>query len=401
MPHVAVIRGASLNLWEMQNFEPLARDWDVVAYGANQGGYPLEGLTLPVRALPLDDSRFVQSGWLGRAGARLGVWRRPDGFLVGLEEALADAAIVHAAETAIPFSEQAVRAKERHGMPIVLTCWETIPFAYEENPVIHARCVRVRAQADLFLATTRRAARALEREGVESDRVRVVMPGVDVERFQPGPRDPELMARYGLPSDALVTLFVGRLIGEKGIRELLLAFACLRRRLPPARAMRCRLLIAGTGPQRRFLETLIADLGLGGSAQIIGGMGYKQIHRLHQLADVFVLPSIPAPYWEEQYGMVLAEAMACGTPVVSTETGGIPEVVGDAGVLVPPLESDALADALVNLLADDAARECLGERARRRAVACLNAEQTAAQIDAAYRSLLKLPFPADNQAVYA
>ncbi len=384
----AVIRGSVLSKWELQNFEPLCGEWDLCVIGAKPNQYPTENITLPIKWLNSADAHYRKAGLAARAAARLKLIKKPSEEIVGLEDALAEFAVAHAADTSIPFSEQAIRAKQQYGLKVVLTCWETIPFAYQEDAVVRERCKTVRANADLFLATTRRAARALEIEGVEPERICVVMPGVDTERFQPCAREPELMARYGITAGDVVLLFIGRLIQEKGARELLVALALMQRLLPLSLACRCRLLIAGNGPQRDFLQSLIADLNLASSVRIIGCTDYMQIHRLHQLADVFVLPSIATPYWEEQYGMVLAEAMACGTAVISTRTGGIPEVVGEAGLLVPQLEPEALSESLASLVKNTDLRAELGDKARIRAVNFLNAANAAQQISDAYHHVL-------------
>jgi glycosyltransferase involved in cell wall biosynthesis len=384
----AIIRGASLNKWEMQNFEPLVGHVDVVACGAEEGMYPTDGVRLTVQSFKVASSAFDRLGLVGRIGRRIGAMSRPEDELIGLEDFLAGYDVAHAAETHIAFSEQAVRAKLRHGVRVALTCWETIPFAYEEDDVIRRRRQFVREHADLFLATTDRAANALRLEGVDSSRVRVIRPGVDVGRFAPGPRDSELCQRFALADDDIVILFVGRLIGEKGVRELVLAMSLVLRSVPPAVAARCRLLIAGSGPRRTFIEGLIESLGLRAHAKIVGGMDYMELHRLHRTADVFVLPSISTPTWEEQFGMVLAEAMACGRPVVSTTSGAIPEVVGDGGLIVPPLEPEALADAVRRLVVDEELRRDVGRKARWRAEAEYDAVKVAYKLESAYVELI-------------
>jgi glycosyltransferase involved in cell wall biosynthesis len=391
---IAVIRGRALNKWEMQNFEPMAARRDIVAVGALNGSYPTDSIRMPVTLLKTADAAFEKFGKASRIAARLGIVRRPPDTLVGLEELLAGVSVAHGAETSISFTEQAVRAKKIHGLKVAVTCWETIPFAYEEDPIVHERAIFIREHADLFLATTQRAARALAIEGVNPDRIRVVMPGVDTGRFRPGDRSPSLAADLGIDKDDIVLLFIGRLIPEKGVRELLVAYSLALRSLPPSLSGRCRLLIAGNGPRKAFAETLLTDLDLRDRAGIVGGMDYMEIHKLHQLADIFVLPSICAPYWEEQFGMVLAEAMACGKPVISTATGGIPEVVGDAGILPPPLEPDALAGAMTQLIRDKERRLQLGARARDRAVSRFDSETVAAEIENIYQDLSRQPEPA-------
>ncbi len=109
---------------------------------------------------------------------------------------------------------------------------------------------------------------------------------------------------------------------------------------------------------------------------------------LFNAADALVLPSLATRYWKEQYGMVLAEAMACGTAVVSTFSGSIPEVVGDAGILVRSEDPRDLAGALKRLLCGEAFRAGLGRRGRERSLALFDSRETANGIDRLFRSLL-------------
>jgi glycosyltransferase involved in cell wall biosynthesis len=106
------------------------------------------------------------------------------------------------------------------------------------------------------------------------------------------------------------------------------------------------------------------------------------------MADIAVVPSLPAPYWQEQFGMVLAEAMSSGVPVIATRSGSIPEVVGDAALLVTPYDVEELATALRDLAADLARRADLAARGRGRAEDIYAVDVVAAQLAAAYRRVL-------------
>lgn len=363
---VAVVRGPALNQWEMQNFEPLRPELDVVAVGSRGGRHGLDGLTLPVRRLRTPS---------GRIARRLGLEER----LLGLSRALAGARIVHGAETFIPSSEQIVRAKERHGFKVVLTCWENIPFLHDEDRVLRARKEVVRLGADLFLAVTRSARRALVLEGVEESRIAVLPMGVDTRAFAPSPRDEGLAAELGLPPGGPIVLYCGRLIREKGLIDLVLAARLLRRK-------DARLVLVGEGPERLRLEAAAERLGV--SAVFVPPQPYDRMPAVHALADVFVLPSVPTPYWQEQFGMVLAEAMACGRPVVASASGSIPEVVDGVGVLVPPSSPEALAGVLDELLDDPARRTALGAAGRALAEERYDAERVAARLGELYGELL-------------
>ena len=133
---------------------------------------------------------------------------------------------------------------------------------------------------------------------------------------------------------------------------------------------------------------MIRQLGLERIVTIGKDVSYSDMPDIHRLADIFVLPSIPTPTWEEQFGMVLAESMATGKAVVGTQSGAIPEVVGDAGILVPPSDPAALAQVLKDLLLNGEQRAELGRRARQRVESIYSHQVVAEKIANAYRALL-------------
>lgn len=161
-----------------------------------------------------------------------------------------------------------------------------------------------------------------------------------------------------VPRDELdFLLFLGRLVPTKGLGYLLGAMRDLR-----SRGIRERLIIAGGGPEEARLRRNVKRMGLEDTVTITGRVTEEEKQRLLGTCKLFVLPST-----FESYGIAAAEAMAYGKAVVATRVGGLPEVIADAGVLVPPKDPGALADAVSSLLADEARRTKLGTRARRRA----------------------------------
>lgn len=367
---VAVVRGPALNKWEMQNYEPLRPALDVVAIGSRRGHYDLADLRLPVRRL----ATLAR----GRGIRRF----LPDERLLGLGRAVAGASIVHAAETFIASTDQVVRDRGRRDYRIVVTCWENIPFLHDDDAVLRERKRRVQAGADLFVAVTPSAREALLVEGVDPGRVVVLPMGVDVEAFAPRPRDAALLEELGIPRQARVVLYCGRLIREKGLVELLLAA-----RTVAAGREDVRFLLVGSGPERGRLAAAAERLGLRDLLVFAPAQRYARMPALHAVADVFVLPSLPAPYWREQFGMVLAEALACGRAVVATASGSIPDVVGEAGVLVPPYDPEALAAAIGDLLDDDERRAELARRGRALAEERYDARRVASRLRELYGAL--------------
>ena len=105
--------------------------------------------------------------------------------------------------------------------------------------------------------------------------------------------------------------------------------------------------------------------------------------------DVLVLPSRTRPNWKEQFGRVLVEAMACGVPVIGSTCGEIPQVIGDAGLVFPEEDVNALREALLHLQRDDNLRRDLAERGRARVLSHYTQKQVAAATVDVYRQMMR------------
>jgi rhamnosyl/mannosyltransferase len=174
-------------------------------------------------------------------------------------------------------------------------------------------------------------------------------------------------------------LFLGCLRAYKGLFNLLMAMQSVGG---------ARLLIAGRGALEAELRAAAAQMGLADRALLLGEVGTPEAVALLHAAAVVVLPSHQR---SEAFGLVQVEAMACGTPVVSTDLPtGVPEVNahGVTGLVVPPQEPAALAEAIAALLADAALRAKMGEAGRRRAQTLYRAERMAADVEQVYREAL-------------
>jgi len=179
--------------------------------------------------------------------------------------------------------------------------------------------------------------------------------GVDVAWFGSGRPEVGTPAAGGA---GLRVGYVGRLEAHKGVSVLVDAVAAVPE---------VSLEIVGDGPERDALASQITRLGLGGRVRISGFTSPEELPAVYRRFDVLAIPSLETPGWIEQFGRVAVEAMASGVPVVASDSGSLPEVVGDAGLLVPPGDAVALAEALRGLAADPARRAALSSRARERA----------------------------------
>ncbi|RLD17170.1 MAG: hypothetical protein DRI36_04590 [Caldiserica bacterium] len=149
-----------------------------------------------------------------------------------------------------------------------------------------------------------------------------------------------------------------------------------------------KFLLVGSGKERRKMLKLIKRLNLERNVIVGEHLAYDKIPYLFNLGDIFVLPSIPTRYWQEQFGYVLIEAMASGLPVVSTLTGAIPEVVSDSGILVPPGDYSLLYKSIKSLIENSNLRKELGKRARRRVEDNFSAKQVGEKLQKICLNLL-------------
>ncbi|MFM1919523.1 MAG: hypothetical protein RLZZ303_1157 [Candidatus Hydrogenedentota bacterium] len=254
------------------------------------------------------------------------------------------------------WTHEALEAKAQNGVPVNVMVWDNILFNNEDTEAKRATKARAFREADRFLVHTERSRQMLLLEGADPERIQLIPPGVDLHAFAPG------QAQRG-GEDTLTILFVGWLLPRKGIDFLLQALRLLKERPGP----RLRLLIAGSGPGEPRVRALVDRLGLSDDCTFLPPCPYADMPALYHQADLFALPSIATDTWQEQFGMALIEAMACGVPVVSTLSGAIPEVVGDAGLLCQPNDFLSLAESIARLRADPALRQSLAAAGRRHA----------------------------------
>jgi glycosyltransferase involved in cell wall biosynthesis len=214
--------------------------------------------------------------------------------------------------------------------------------------------------------------------GADPVRVRVVYEAAGVE-YAPRPREDleTLAARLRVDATRPYVLFVGTLEPRKNVPLLLEAFARIRGHLD------VQLILAGS---RGWLDESIfqthARLGLKGAAHFVGSLSEPELATLYSHAGAFAFPSL-----YEGFGLVLLEAMACGAPVVSSNAGPLPEVVGDAGLLLPPEDPSQWAETLARVLSDPTLAGALRSRGFARA-ASFSWQQAARETRAVYREVL-------------
>jgi len=377
-PKIAIVRGANLNKWEMQNYEPLIDRYELVGFTMENHRFDLSDLNIPVIKLP-DNPEL------------------PNIHMPGLEDALAGYDLIFTADITWMYSAQTIVAKHKYGAPVVCLEWENIPFAYEDVEEVKRVKKIVREGADFFIAVTERAKRALMLEGVSESKIEVISLGVDTERFRPDRNLRRLYReRLGIRDGEIIILFVGRIVREKGIYEVIHAIKELD---STDHGIPFRLLIVGNGPEFKGVKERIDALGVSERVIVVNKCPYAEMPGIYNAGDIMILPSIPAHRWQEQLGMALIEAMATGIPVISTYSGSISEVVGDAGILIQPADHVSLYEALRGLMESGSLRRELGGRALERARYKFDACQVAERVDMVFERLLKST-PALTQTVH-
>ena len=250
-------------------------------------------------------------------------------------------------------------AADRWGVPLVHTMHtmarvKNLHLADGDEPEPRGREIgeaQVVEAADRLVANTpREAAELVELYGADPARVAVAEPGVDLTVFSPGSKA-EARARVGIPADAVLLLFVGRIQPLKAPDVLVRAAAELVRRRPDLRSSLVVGILggaSGTGVRNPMgLTELAQQLGIADLVRFVPPVDRSTLAQWYRAADLVAVPS-----HSESFGLVAVEAQACGTPVVAANVGGLPTAVGPAGVLVDGHDTADWATALEAVLRD-------------------------------------------------
>ena len=237
--------------------------------------------------------------------------------------------------------------------------------------------------ADFLIARSQEALAVAHRKGYRGP-ADVVPNAVDCDLFRPlPPAEREANRRalgWGGP-ETFVAGYVGRLVPEKGLADAVAALAHL-----PADV---RLAFVGEGPMQEDLRAQAEALGAAARVHFLGSKALTELPGVMNALDVLLLPSRTTATWKEQFGRVLIEAGACGVPVVGSDSGAIPEVIADAGLVFPEGDGAALAAALMRFRSDPDLRSACGRAGCSRANELFSWQRVAAQMHTAYTQVLR------------
>ncbi|MBE3560623.1 MAG: glycosyltransferase family 4 protein [Ktedonobacteraceae bacterium] len=231
------------------------------------------------------------------------------------------------------------------------------------------------SRAAAAIAGNREAGEVIRRKGYRGPLHVIAQFGFDTDIYRrSAPRLPRQ------PGDLFTLGYLGRLKEEKGLQTIVEALSML----PP----NCRAVFIGQGPMKSALEEQAQRLGVLDRIIFKQGVPTAQVPRELEQLDALVLPSLTRPNWKEQFGRVLAEAMSCETPVIGSDSGEIPHVIGDAGLVFHEGDARALSACVRRLLDDPVLYADLAQRGRRRVLEHYTQEKIAQQTFAVYKEML-------------
>ena len=345
---VALIRGDSLNPWEGKMWDVLPDDFFVTGVASTHNLYPTDTLGFPVLRLPTSSDHRLTSvaDRLCRAGLQT---------MRGLEEVLGRMHIAHTAEIYFSYTLQAVRAKKSNpALKVVVTVWDNSFGRFEFGyipPFAHPpqwwrrrmadRIAEVIHGADLFLPVSEASATLLESYGVSDKKIKILSPGLlPIDHSVSFSSPLETLRKSGKK----LIMVVNRMVKEKGIYDVLFAWQMLARQ---GKIHDKHLVMVGSGPETSYVLSLLKAWQLDGTVTYIPKLPNAEIRAFYAHAHCFILASIPTFLWQEQFGYVLVEAMMNACPIIAARSGAIPDVVGEAAILVNPMSPGEIADAIV------------------------------------------------------
>ncbi|MCK5216663.1 MAG: glycosyltransferase family 4 protein [Methanosarcinales archaeon] len=219
---------------------------------------------------------------------------------------------------------------------------------------------RILSYADVIISPSKYYIGESRVLGKYMDKIVVIPNGINVDEFDFGYSKEKCRSKLGLSIDSRMILFLGTLSPHKGPDILIKAMSEIVKEVPDA-----KLVFVGDGGMRKELLMLSKKLGIKKNVEFAGFVEEDIKPLYYRAADVFCLPSVMK---HEIFGIVNLEAMACSVPIVASKIGGVPDVVrdGENGLLIPPRDSDALADAITYLLENEDIREKIGKNGRKK-----------------------------------
>ena len=304
--------------------------------------------------------------------------------------AMAQPDIIHIEEEPSSLvTRQIIRCARRQAPQarIVLFTWQNLVYDYSTfSPFKPQRYIQPRVERfvlkklDFLIGGNQEALEIFSEKGCAAPQALIPQYGVDPRRFGRRPANPALKAKHNLRGKVIG--YVGRMLKMKGIDTLLRALQTIDDRDD------WTMLFLGSGPDKESFQALAEKLGIAARIRWVQSVPAADVVQYFNAIDMLVLPSLTTDVWKEQFGRVLIEAMMCGVPAIGSNSGEIPNVIGEGGLIFHEGDADQLAGRVTELLDDEQKRLALGEAGVKRVEQHYTNEVIADKIYDVYRRVV-------------
>lgn len=386
---IGIFSDKGMGKWLVQSFEPLSEIADITLFIPENNKHDPSNFNLPKHTLTHKKETWLSIKHSIRYFKR---WIYDNEGLTHVDFypfSLAEHFSSHKYDVILTKSDRSLYTlaslKDRFGYKLVYRYPFTLPFTHIFNKRSEFARRKSFKKIDHFICISETARNNLEYEGISSSKIDVVHNSVDLSFFSPGKKDNSLMDKLKIDKKDKIIIFIGKLTSWKNPFTLLYASKLLLKQ-----GIRLKLLLAGQGAQKANLKKTVELLHLSDNVIFLDYIENSEINRYYRLADILVMPSITKIDWEDQFPFAVVEAMASGLPVIVTESGGMPELIGDGGRIYPQGNYRMLARELYELLTDDSLRITIGTISRKRTEKIFDNKKNSQKIYSVFKKIVSI-----------
>ena len=385
---IGIVWENGVSKWMSQMFEPLTDipGTDVNVFVGDRNKFDVKNVKLKKQRLTHKEEMLLGLSGLPSSLTRIihAPYKKMDFYYNSLNKYLRGYDIIECHDSSRSLYTLAELKRQGKGFKLVVSYAENIPyrqiFDEKTNYIKHSTYEMI----DHFIPWCDTVKKAMLLEGVLEEKITTIYTGLDLGLFKEEPRDLALFREYNVDEGDFIILYIGKLASWKGVHMLPYAAKVLTAK----GYKRFRFLVTGRGAQMDNLKKVIKEADVERHFCFTGFMPYGKMRNLYNLSDVFVCPSYPTMIWQEQFGMVLVEAMACGKPIIASASGSIPEIIGEAGLTFVPGDFFEFAKKLALFMENSNLAYELGQKGRRRTEEYFDAKKNALSIYEVYRKVL-------------
>lgn len=384
---IGVFADKGVGKWLVQSFEPLSETADITLFIPKNNKHDPSSFNLPKHILTHRHETWLS---IKHACCYLKRWLYDNERLTHVDFypfSLAEHFSTHKYDVIFTKADRSLYTlsslKDRFGYKLVYRYPFSLPFTHIFNKRSEFARRKSFEKIDHFICISETARSNLEYEGIETSKIDVVYNSVDLLFFSRGQKDNALMDKLKISKDDKVIMFVGKLTSWKNPFTLLYASKILIQN-----GLTLKILLTGQGAQKSNLQKTAKLLNLSDNIIFLNFIENRELNRYYKLADVFVMPSMTTLTWEDQFPFAVVEAMASGLPVVVTNSGGMPELVGNVGKVFPQGNYRELAKHLYEILTDEQLRQTMSINSRQRAEEVFDNKKNSLKIYSVFKKVV-------------